>query len=116
MIKDILSNLIIDGVAVPSAYLNYEGHANTYIVYSRVDTDRSYSGDDRLLGQVDYYDFDIYSNKNYKTIETNLIELLEANDFIYMPSKNSADMYEKDTKLYHKSLCFGWLNQREETE
>ena len=60
LIKQILDAMRVNGKAIPHAFLFYEGHANTYITYQQIDADSSLSGDDDLIGYVDYYDFDIY--------------------------------------------------------
>ena len=69
------------------------------------------SGDDELIGYADYYDFDIYSKGNYKKIIEKVKELLRESDFVWQPSRSSADMYETETGYYHKTLCFGILRE-----
>jgi hypothetical protein len=114
IINQVLSNLRVNGKAVPFAFLHYEGHDDTYITYQQMDADNSLSGDDDLIGYVDYYDFDIYSKGNYKSIVEQLKTDLKAHGFVWQPSRSSGDMYETDTKYYHKTLCFAILRQEEE--
>lgn len=114
IINQVLSNLRVNGKAVPFAFLHYEGHDDTYITYQQMDADNSLSGDDDLIGYVDYYDFDIYSKGNYKSIVEALKTDLKAQGFVWQPSLSSGDMYETDTKYYHKTLCFAILRQEEE--
>ena len=59
-----------------------------------------------LLNYVEYYDFDIYTKGNYKPIEKALKALLESAGFMWEVERTSEDMYEDDTKYYHKTLCF----------
>lgn len=113
LIKTIFTDFTVDGVAIPVKFLRYEGHGQPYITYQQVDADNSLSGDDDLIGYVDYYDFDIYSKGNYTKIIESVKALLKQNDFIWQPSRSSADLYENDTGYYHKTLNFAFLREEE---
>lgn len=112
LIETIFANFAVDGVDVPVSFLRYEGEKTTYVVYMQTDADNSFSGDDDLLGYVDYYDFDVYAfnngefGGNYFKIVQSIKERLKANGFTFQPSRTSSDMYETDTGYYHKTLCF----------
>ena len=75
------------------------------------DADNSLSGDDDLIGYVDYYDFDVYAKGNYTKIIERVKELLKDNGFVWQPSRSSADMYEVDTEYFHKTLNFAILRE-----
>lgn len=105
-IEELFNNFTVDDVVIPVSYLQYGGGKETYIVYTPWNNDNSYSGDDTLLGYVAYYDFDIYSKGNYYLIMAQMIDLLTNNGWTWQTSKDSADMYEKDTGLFHKTVCF----------
>lgn len=92
-------------LGVPVSFMFYEGNAETYVTYMQLDKDSVLAGDDTILGCVQYYDFDVYSKGNYLTIVSNLIKLLEDAGWTYQPSRDSPDMYERDTKFYHKTIC-----------
>lgn len=109
LIETLFKDFTVDGVKIPVSYMYYEGHGEPYITYMQTDADSSYSGDDELLGYADYYDFDIYSKGDYTNIVKSVKALLKANDFVWQPSRSSADMYETDTGYYHKTLCFAIL-------
>lgn len=111
LIESILSNFTVDGVVIPVSFLRYEGHGEPYIVYMQENADGSLSADDDLIGYVDYYDFDIYSKGNYTRIIESLKAILKANNFIFQPSRSSADMYETETGYYHKTLNFAYLKE-----
>ncbi len=111
LIETLFKDFTVDGVSVPVSFLYYEGHGEPYITYMQTDADSSYSGDDELLGYADYYDFDIYSKGDYTNIVKSVKALLKANDFVWQPSRSSADMYETDTGYYHKTLCFAILRE-----
>lgn len=111
LIETIFKDFTVDNVTIPVVYLYYEGHGEPYVVYGNQDANNSLSGDDRLMGWVAYYDFDVYSKGNFFNIIKAVREKLEANDFVYQPSRCSADMYETDTGYYHKTLNFAFLKE-----
>lgn len=106
LIETIFANFQVDGVSIPVSFLRYTGKSTTYIVYLREDTDNSLSGDDEILGYVEYYDFDIYSKGNYLNIVESVKQIMKQNGFMWQPSKTSSDMYEDDTGYYHITLNF----------
>ena len=106
LIETIFTNFQVDGVSIPVSFLRYGGKSVTYVTYMQTDADNSFSGDDELLGYVDYYDFDIYSKGNYFNVVESVKEILKQNGFVWQPSRSSEDMYEDDTGYYHKTLCF----------
>ena len=97
----------------PVSFLRYKKKKTTYVTYEQIYIDNSFSGDNELLGYVDYYDFNIYSKGNY----INLIEEIKAklieNGFTWQPSKSSGDMYEDDTGYFHKTLWFAIEREEE---
>ena len=92
-------------LGIPVSFMFYEGNADSFVTYMQLDKDSVLAGDDTILGCVQYYDFDVYSKGNYLTIVSNLIKLLEGVGWTYQPSRDSPDMYERDTKFYHKTIC-----------
>ena len=106
LIESIFENFTVDGVEIPVSFLFYEGHGESYVTYMQQDADGSISGDDDLIGYVDYYDFDVYSKGNYSNIIESLKSLLKNNGFVWQPSRTSQDFYETDTGYYHKTLNF----------
>ena len=87
LIESIFENFTVDDVVIPVSFMFYEGHDEPYVVYMQQDADGSFSGDDELLGYVDYYDFDVYSKGNFFKIVESIKTLLKANGFIWQPSK-----------------------------
>ena len=69
LIEAIFANFTVNGVRIPVTFLYYNGHGEPYVTYMEQDMDNSYSGDDELLGYVDFYDFDVYSKGNYLEIQ-----------------------------------------------
>ena len=106
LIESILANFTVDGVQIPVSFMFYEGHGEPYVVYMQQDANNSLSGDDELIGYVDYYDFDVYSRGNFLNIIESLKDLLENNGFVWQPSRSSQDFFETYTGYYHKTLNF----------
>lgn len=96
---------LLSDIGVPVAFMFYEGSADTYITYMQLDKDSAIAGDDEVLGCVQYYDFDIYSKSNYLSLVSSLIETMVAAGWTYQPSRDSPDLYERDTKYFHKTIC-----------
>ena len=105
-IETMLNNFTVNNQVIPVSFLRYDGHATTYITYMETDKDNSYSGDDEILGYIDYYDLDIYSKKNYLDIVKELKKTFKNNGWTWQPGRDSQDLYEDDTGYYHKTLCF----------
>ena len=113
LIENIFSNFDVygSGSPIPVKFLFYDGHGEPYVTYQQVEADNSLSGDDGLIGYVDYYDFDIFSKGNHKEIINNLKKILKKNGFVWQPSRSGPDMYEPDTGYYHKTLNFAYLRE-----
>lgn len=109
LITSLFDGFSVDGVSIPVKYLHYLGHGEPYIIWGQEDADNSLTGDDRLLGYADYYDFDIYSKGNFLNIVEAVKDLLTEHGFVWQLSKSSSDMFEEDTGYYHKTLNFGIL-------
>ena len=106
LIEQIFENFTVGEVQIPVSFLWYDGHGEPYVTYQQMDADNSLSGDDDLIGYVEFYDFDVYSKSNYYPIIEKIKELLKANGFVWQPSRSSQDMFETDTGYYHKTLNF----------
>ena len=111
LIESIFQGFTVDGKEIPVKFLYYQGHGEPYITYMQTDADGSFSGDDDLLGFVDYYDFDVYSKGNFFPIVESVKQLLKENGFVWQVSRTSQDMFETDTGYYHKTLCFAILRE-----
>lgn len=95
----------LQSLGVPVSFMFYDGDEETYVTYMQLDKDNALAGDDEILGVVQYYDFDVYSKTNYLSVIDNLIDLMVAAGWTYQPSRDSPDLYERDTKYYHKTIC-----------
>jgi hypothetical protein len=97
---------VLQDIGVPVAFMFYEGAEDTYITYMQLDKDGAIAGDDQVLACVQYYDFDVYSKGNYLGLVQSLIDTMAAAGWTYQPSRDSPDLYERDTKFFHKTICF----------
>lgn len=114
LIETAFAGFVVDGQSIPVSFLRYEGHGEPYITYQQTDADSSFSGDDGLLGYVDYYDVDVYSRSNYYPIIERVKEIMKQNGFVWQPSLSSGDLYEDETGYYHKTLSFAYMREEEE--
>lgn len=108
LIKTIFKDFTVDNVTIPVTFLYYQGNGEPYVTYMQETADGSFSGDDELLGYVDYYDFDVYSKGDFMSIVESIKSLLKANGFVWQPSRTSQDFYEADTGYFHKTLSFAY--------
>ncbi|MBQ1502883.1 MAG: hypothetical protein IIZ35_02675 [Clostridia bacterium] len=96
----------LTGLSVPFAFLYYDGDAATYVTYQETDASSVLMADDAVRNYVDFYDVDIYSSGNYFSLLAEIKTKMTAAGFTFCPSRCSPDIYETETKLYHKTLCF----------
>lgn len=103
-IETILKDFVVNGKNVPVAFLRYRGNAKTYITYQEISNFPRLEADDIPLYSASTYDFDIYSIDNYLDIIKELKKKMIESDFLWI--EDSEDMYEEDTKFYHKTITF----------
>lgn len=106
LIERIFQGFTVNGKAIPVKFLRYLGHGEPYVTYMHTDYEASYSGDDELLGYVNYYDFDFYSKGDYTAIIESVKQTLKDNGFTWNPSRGSSDMYEDTTGYFHRTESF----------
>ena len=106
LIEKIFADFKVNTKNIPVSFLRYEGKATTYITYQQTNIDGALSGDDEIIGYIDYYDIDIFSKGNYFKIVEEVKKKMKANGFMWQPSNSSEDIFEEDTGYFHKTLCF----------
>lgn len=114
LIEQAFQNFTVDGVNIPISYMFYEGHGEPYLTYMRESASDSYSGDNELMGWIEYIDIDVFSKRNYLAIVEAVIDNMRQNGFTFQPTRSSEDMYEQETGYYHRTLNFAIFNQIEE--
>lgn len=106
IIESAFNGFTVDNVEIPVKYLHYMGHGEPYVTYTPTGNGNVFSADDQIQNYITYYDFDIYSKRNFYAIAEAIKAIMQANNFSYVPSQDSPEMYETDTGYYHKTLCF----------
>ena len=94
---------------IPVTFQVYKGTAKTYITFFEYNMQNEEYSEDEIEIQGYYYQIDIWSVEDYTEIVTRTKELLEANDFKFIDQE---DLYEKDTKIFHKGLRYFIPNYR----
>lgn len=107
-LKSLFTNFKVNGVTIPVALINYDGHGESYVVYREYDKDNSYSSDDEISGYVTFYDFDVYAKSNFLPIVEAIKSKLKQAGWTWQPRRDSPDMYEADTGYFHKTICFAY--------
>lgn len=99
LIKDTLSPL-----GIPVSLQCYNGSETTYITFfSYLDKGELYA-DDEEIATGNYIQIDVFSKENYTNIVKKVKKLMKDAGFIKKAS--GPELYETDTKLYHKPLRF----------
>ena len=112
IIENALSGITLNQEAVAVAFAFYEGRGEPYIVYSEIHKEGEYSADDLNEGFFSVIDVEVYSRTDYIPLLEEILTRLENAGFIYEPNKDSGDLYDPDTKYFHKTLCFSYPIQR----
>lgn len=105
--KDLMDTRITSIVGTDIYFLHKpeENIANTYIEYEIIrKTYDDYCANDNLSENY-LIQVDIFSKGNYANLEKVIEEVLKEKDYRFV---QSADMYEEDTKLYHKAMRFNY--------
>ena len=108
-----INKLIIDTLKllrVPVAFQKYNGKAETYITFHEyLATGEEYEDDEESL-TAHYIQVDVWSKADYTDVVKNITELMLKAGFKRL---NEIDLYEEDTKIYHKGLIFYYLEEGE---
>ena len=97
-------NLIIGEEQIPIAHLRYKGNSKKYVTWTITGEAPALSANDEDLCSLVSVDVDIFSDGNYLDIEKQIKKIMKNNDWVWV--EDSAEMYEEDTNLYHKTLSF----------
>lgn len=92
---------------VPVEYMDYTGASTTYITFFFYNEQGALFGDDEEIQTAYGLQVDVWSMGDYTNLVDQTKELLKQVGFI----RNFAiDLFEEDTKIYHKSLRFNYAN------
>lgn len=94
---------------IPVTFQVYKGTAKTYITFFEYNMQNEEYSEDEIEIQGYYYQIDIWSVEDYTELVARTKELLEAKEFKFIDQE---DLYEKDTKIFHKGLRYYMPNYR----
>lgn len=103
-IKTIFNDFKVKGESIPVEHIRYIGQEKTYVIWTIIGETPALSGNDGDLYSVVQVDFDVYSESNYLDIIKEVKKLMKENEWLWV--EDSSEMYEEDTKLYHKTITF----------
>lgn len=95
---------ILKELKVPIAHLKYRGKEKTYVVWTLLDETPLSASDDEIDYSEVPVDIDIYSEGNYLKLMSSIKKIMKENEWIWQG--DSLEMYEEDTKLYHRTCTF----------
>ncbi len=100
----------LDKVSVPSGYRKITDPPETYITFFEYDYEYDYS-EDEINKAIYIVQVDLWTkNPKYKELEKEIFIAMESEDF-YIDDEE--DIYEIDTKMYHKAFRFKLENIKE---
>lgn len=104
-----INKAIIDALKplnVPVSFQIYNGTADTYItIFCYLENGELYA-DDIQKGTGYYMQVDVWSKTNYTNIVEQIKSAMTQADFSFL---SAYDLYENDTKIYHKAMRFYYL-------
>lgn len=103
-IKTIFNDFKVNDVSIPVEHLRYIGSLKTFVTWTIISETPALSGNDEDLYSVVQVDFDVYSEGNYLDIIKEVKKIMKENEWLWV--EDSSEMYEEDTKLYHKTITF----------
>jgi hypothetical protein len=102
---------ILKPLKVPVAFQKYTGKASTYITFHEYMGRAEGFEDDEEVFTGHHVQVDVWSKKDY----TNLVKDIKIKlKDVGFKRLDEADLYEKDTGLYHKGMRFFYLEEKEE--
>lgn len=108
-----INKLIIDTLKplnIPVSFQKYTGKVETYITFHEYLSSGEEYEDDEESFTGHYVQVDLWSKSDYTNIVETIKELLIKVGFKRL---NEIDLYEEDTKIYHKGLKFYYLEECE---
>ena len=97
-------NLIVGDEKIPVAHLRYKGASKKFVTWTIIDESPALSANDEDLCSICSVDVDIFSESNYLDIIKEIKRRMKDNEWVW--TGDSGEMYEEDTKLYHKTCSF----------
>ena len=89
---------------IPVAHLRYKGNSKKFVTWTITGETPTLCADDEDIFTVCSVDVDIFSDGNYLDIMREIKRKMKNNGWIWV--EDSAEMYEEDTMLYHRTCSF----------
>ncbi|RQN12489.1 hypothetical protein EHW71_02415 [Clostridium butyricum] len=108
-----INKLIIDTlkpIKIPIAFQKYSDKSENYITFHEYLAAGEEYEDDEETFTAHYIQVDVWSKADYTDVVKNIKELMLKAGFKRL---NEIDLYEEDTKIYHKGLKFYYLEEGE---
>ena len=99
--KDIL--MALSPLNIPVAFQTYSGKADTYITFFSYLEKTELHADDKEETSGNYIQLDLWSKSDYTELIGEIHKHMKEAGFIKL---NFYDLYEKDTKVYHKVMRY----------
>ena len=97
-------SLSLSGEKVPVAHLRYTGSSKKFVTWTMLDELPALTANDEVLCSICSIDVDIFSEGNYLDIIKEIKRKMKDNEWVW--TGDSPEMYEEDTKLYHRTCSF----------
>lgn len=104
-IEELFKDFTVNGEKIPVARVKYTGSAKKYVVYTEIDRSAGYFADGTDNEAVAEYDFDVYVHGGSVAAIVKAVKK-KLKDAGYVWQGDSSDMYEEDTKYFHKAITF----------
>lgn len=102
LIKDTLSSL-----GVPVSFQTYSGNEKTYITFFSYNEQGEEWAENKEIATCFYVQVDIWSKFDYVKLEEKIKQAMEPVGFRRVSAQ---ELYESDTKTFHKALRFVYVN------
>lgn len=109
-----LNKLIMDTLkptGVPVSFQTYTGTASTYITFFEYNQNAALNADDEEITTNYSIQVDIWSKGDYTSIVKQAKDLMKQAGF---RRTTETELYEPDTKIFHKVLRFSFVEEKEE--
>lgn len=97
-------NLVIGSEKIPVAHLRYKGTSKKFVTWTITGESPALSANDEDLCSICSVDVDVFSEGNYLDIIKEIKRKMKNNEWVW--TGDSEEMYEEDTKLYHRTCSF----------
>ena len=89
---------------IPVAHLRYKGDSRKFVTWTITGEAPALTANDEDLCSICSVDVDVFSDGNYLDVVKEIKRIMKENDWVWV--EDSAEMYEEDTGLYHKTCSF----------